>query len=159
MRDERIINAIAPCSLSCITCPAMKGGQIEKYSKQLKNMFEGYYEFQNKYLPEEHKDHAEAFKTFYKHLNKYTQGNCKGCREGRNESSCIKNCFILECTLDHGVDFCGECNEFPCDKLSTDIFKPEIIDEWIENNYKIKEHGIEIFYEEAILRSHYKVYK
>lgn len=28
-----------------------------------------------------------------------------------------KGVFLLECTKNHGVDFCGECNEFPCKML------------------------------------------
>ena len=45
---------------------------------------------------------------------------CAGCRD---ENGCIPflgwtdPCPILMCTQEKSIDFCFECNEFPCDRL------------------------------------------
>lgn len=35
------------------------------------------------------------------------------------ENKIIAVCLIFECCVDNnGLDFCNECNDFPCDRLS-----------------------------------------
>lgn len=156
---EKILTAIAPCSLCCYTCPAMKGGVIEETSAKLHHYMEGYYDFCKNVLPEEMRAKAEKIKEFTGRLEKQSHPSCNGCRDNTHGKCCISGCFILECTQGHGVDFCAECNEFPCNKLTTDIFNPTVIAEWHRGNERIREVGIEQFYEEITSRSHYLPFK
>ncbi|MCP3923609.1 MAG: DUF3795 domain-containing protein [Desulfobacterales bacterium] len=50
--------------------------------------------------------------------------NCDGCKsEGIKFSHC-NNCEIRKCALEKGVENCGKCAEFACEKLDF-IFKAE----------------------------------
>lgn len=42
---------------------------------------------------------------------------CKGCRIQGTCSVVMKDCKTLACVKEKAVDFCYECNEFPCSKL------------------------------------------
>lgn len=153
---DTILNAIAPCAFCCYTCNAMKGGIIEESSKTLNNYLEGYYEFgKANRMP---RKYIKKIKEFSEQLEKMSARPCGGCRNGANEKCCIPNCFILECAAKHGVDFCGECSEFPCESAET-FFKDATLTQWKNNNERIKKYGAEDYFTYATSQSHYKFYK
>lgn len=165
MDKKQILDAIAPCALCCYTCPAKKDGIIANYSKVLLEYHKGYYEFKSR-LPLKHKKHLlKQDKIFLEMLEKKTKPSCNGCRNGEHSKYCIKGCFILECTKVHGVDFCGECNEFPCDKCKQLFsgknvsFSDNVYSDWLYGNERIKMVGAEQYYTEAISHSHYKSFE
>ena len=159
MDKKQILDAIAPCSLCCYTCPGKKNGIIANTAKTLCHYFEGYYDFNRENLPERHQAYTEKMRQFTDQLEKQSNPTCNGCRDNTHGKCCIKGCFILECSLNHEVSFCAECKEFPCNKLTTDIFNPIVIAEWKKGNERIREVGIERFYEEITARSHYLPFK
>lgn len=69
----------------------------------------------------------------------------------------IPDCSISQCTKTHQVDFCGECNDFPCEKAEN-FLKGITLSEWHNNNEKIREYGIEEYYKYAVSRSHYQAW-
>lgn len=42
---------------------------------------------------------------------------CLGCKSGKTAGYCA-TCKIRECATDQGVESCGECPGFPCEKLT-----------------------------------------
>lgn len=152
---EQILDCVAPCSLLCYSCPGFTRGVTFELSSKLYNYFEGFYEFQVKYLPEEFKSRADLFKKFEEYLLRFTKPKCNGCRHNPNPESSIKGCFIFECTQEHGVDYCGECSIFPCSKVDTTLFNPDVYNRWIKGNKRIREVGVEQFFEEEKDKSHY----
>jgi len=42
---------------------------------------------------------------------------CEGCRSGKRSYYCENLCCMVTCAAEKGVEFCGECNEYPCEKL------------------------------------------
>ncbi len=156
-KDE-ILNKVAPCSLCCYTCAAKKDGIIAKTSETLLKYHKGYYDFQCKALPRKYKHSAKKELKFIKQLEKFTQASCDGCRNCKHGKFCIKNCFILDCTLAHKVDFCGECEEFPCYKTKQ-IFSDTVFTDWLTGNERIKQIGAEKYFEEITTLSHYESYK
>lgn len=152
---NNILDAIAPCAFCCYTCSAMKGGVIEASSKMLNNYLVGYYEFCKKNLPRKYKT---KIRIFTEQLESMSDRPCRGCRNGANLKCCIPNCFVLACTKEHKVDFCGECKEFPCSKAES-FFKGATLTEWKNNNERIKQFGAETYYTYATSRSHYHFYK
>ena len=52
---------------------------------------------------------------------------CPGCRAAEGKVACSKEsfefarvdgrCATYACSVEHGVDFCCDCHEFPCEKL------------------------------------------
>ena len=41
---------------------------------------------------------------------------CYGCRSDKRSPYCIK-CKISVCTKEQGIDFCSQCDKYPCDDL------------------------------------------
>jgi hypothetical protein len=152
---EQLLDNMAPCSLLCYTCFLFVRGIIRELSEKLENQFKGYYNFQVECFPKEPKSYAEAYKKFEEKLLSYTKPRCAGCRNNPDPECTIKGCFILECTKEHGIDYCGECGEFPCDKVNTDLFNPTIYNRWLSGNKRIQEVGAEQFFNEKKGESHY----
>lgn len=146
--SEEILNNVAPCSMFCSTCTACQYGQISYHAKELLHLLEGHEGFLDNNLKKEYRHKLDEFKAFSKKLKKYAYPKCAGCRKGRVSGCCIKGCIIPECTEKHNVNFCGECIEFPCDKVNTSIYKKTIIDKWLNGNHQIKEYGIRWYCEE-----------
>ena len=154
MKRSEIIRKTAPCSLMCYTCSAFNKGIICESAKTLSQYLNGIGEF--------YKEHwisvAEKYNIFEDILNLYKRASCSGCRSAKYNANNIKGCFVLECANSHKVDFCGECDEFPCQKAK-DLFEKEVYLQWLDGNTQIKNEGIEVFWENNFKKPHYKVYK
>jgi hypothetical protein len=136
-----ILNDLAPCGLSCRKCFANSQGEIVSLSAQLHERlgsFDVYAERFSAFLP--------AFGDYppFKELLAYlAQGHCDGCRNG----TCLyPNCGVTSCYREKGVDFCFECDEFPCDKTN---FDPHLERRWRQMNERMREIGVEAYYEES----------
>ena len=113
MDKSEIIKKVAPCSLMCHTCSAYNDGLIFVSAKTLLKYLDGIKEFYEVHMP----DDVESYNNFEGVLSIYAGASCSGCRSTEHNGCSIEGCFLLECTKNHGVDFCGECNEFPCKML------------------------------------------
>lgn len=141
MDKSEIIKKVAPCSLMCHTCSAYNDGIICASAKTLLKYLEGIKEFYEVHMP----DAVESYNNFEGVLSIYAGASCSGCRSTEHNGCSIEGCFLLECTKNHGVDFCGECNEFPC-KKTQGIFEEIVYRQWLEGNQQIREYGIEAFW-------------
>jgi len=75
---------------------------------------------------------------------------CTGCRSGKRCYYCEEICKMARCADKKGIDFCGECAEYPCEELR--VFQAEMphrIDLWRAQK-RIKEVGYEKWYTEMI---------
>ena len=159
---QDLLNYIAPCSLLCYTCPALKDGAISEYAIKLCKYFEGYYDFNDANMPDQYRWRLNEFEEFYKQLEKYTKRKCPGCRNNPSSGSgCIEGCFITSCVKEHGVDYCAACSEYPCEKAKTffTTINKIIGQDWENGNKRIKEIGIEEYFNEKKNMSHYISYK
>lgn len=43
----------------------------------------------------------------------YIAGNCGGCMPEHGEG----DCYTRDCVLKQKLDFCGQCQRFPCDEI------------------------------------------
>ena len=41
---------------------------------------------------------------------------CDGCRAERRSAYC-RTCQFVSCAAEKGIDFCGQCDDYPCDEL------------------------------------------
>lgn len=153
--DEKLLKAVAPCSLFCSTCTGCQYGDISYHAKELLRLLEGHEEFLDKNLKDEYRHKLEEYKLFSKKLKKYAYPKCGGCRDYRVHSCSIENCIIPECVQEHKIDFCGECLEFPCDKINSSIYSEDIINRWLSGNQEIKDVGIFKYYEDNKDTPHY----
>ena len=97
------INPIAVCGLDCTGCPLLKAATDEAAAQDLVGWFkhEGWIE--------EQEGAAEIM----------ARGPyCQGCR-GDRSIHWSANCWILKCCVDdRGLEFCYECEAFPCQRLT-----------------------------------------
>ena len=85
-------NLTAPCGLDCFNCPIYLANKDEKLRGLIAERLN---------IP-------------------FEKAVCGGCR---NESGIIaaigrdKPCYVYQCVEKKGIDFCYDCEEFPCDYL------------------------------------------
>lgn len=154
MNKEEILEKTAPCSLVCHTCAGYEQGVLCQSARQLLHYLNGMQEFYKTHHP----DQADRFRVFMEELEQMSGGPCSGCRNREHHSCSIQGCFILECTQKHSVDFCGECESFPCDR-TRELFDDEVYAQWLEGNQEIQASGIEEFWKKHSVKPHYQQYK
>lgn len=75
---------------------------------------------------------------------------CDGCRSGKRCFYCRERCTMEKCAQGKGVDFCGECDEYPCEALRTfQAEMPHRIELW-KSQERIRDAGYETWYAEMI---------
>ena len=141
-KNEEILKVLAPCGLNCLKCIAFNDGQIKTTSLKLQELlgsFDSYAERFSAFLPV-----FENYPAFKELLAYFTEADCVGCRAG----SCkFPNCGVRDCYKQKGVDFCFQCDEFPCDKSN---FDPDLKRRWIQMNNRMKDIGIESYFLESM---------
>jgi hypothetical protein len=141
MEYSTILKVLAPCGLNCGKCQAYVDGDIKQHATELKRLlgsFDTYAERFSRFQP--------AFKnypSFKEMLTIFSQANCKGCRQGDCK---YPNCGVASCSKQKGVDFCFQCPEFPCEKSN---FDPNLKQRWIAMNERMKEAGVEAYFQES----------
>ena len=158
MTREEMINAVGPCSIMCYTCFGYLEGGIRKHAACLHELYKGCYEGHvNVYKDNLTKERIEKLNRiiiFNEMLQElYNKPGCEGCQSNNGEhGGCIAGCKIPKCSKEHDVNFCADCEEFPCRKICV----PESIRQiWLDGNNYIKEHGIEQWFEKNKNTAHY----
>jgi hypothetical protein len=141
MKYNEILERLAPCGLNCAKCMAFANGDIKKHALELKRLlgaFDNYAQRFSHFAPV-----FENYPSFKKLLDHFAQAGCKGCRHG----DCLyPSCGVAPCYKQKGVDFCFQCDEFPCAKTN---FDPNLKARWIKMNYRMKEKGVEAYFAES----------
>ena len=149
MEKQKLLELTAPCSLLCYTCTAYKDGPMGECARKLYSYLDGFGEMRGQFLSEEgRKTWMAQFVEFCSTLQ-HIGGVCPGCRMEAGPG-CIQGCPVPGCISEKGVDFCGECPEFPCQKAG-DFFtaqNPRIAAAWEAGSRRIAEIGAEAYFEE-----------
>ncbi len=68
---------------------------------------------------------------------------CQGCRGGKGHSKHCRECDILMCVGEKGFQFCIECGEFPCTRLTefNEMYINRYGHEFLTNALYMKENG------------------
>lgn len=75
---------------------------------------------------------------------------CNGCRSDKRSYYCESLCTMYKCAAAKGIDFCGQCAEYPCEELKAfQAAMPHRLELW-ESQSRIKEAGYEKWYEEMV---------
>jgi hypothetical protein len=146
--DSDILDRIAPCGLDCGKCLAYEGGAIQQHSQALLDLlgpnFEGYASRFARMEPV-----FENYPQFNVLLTYLARGACQGCRKG----GCLfKTCRVHSCVKEKGVEFCFQCPDFPCREIN---FPPPLEEVWFKNNQRMRELGLEAYYERIKDRKRY----
>ena len=142
MTYEKILKALGPCGLNCEKCFAHVDGDIRKYSVKLKEKlgnFEAYAKRFETLLDNPIFTKYQDFKIFLDYL---ASENCQGCR--KENCKLFKDCGVRNCHQEKDVDFCFQCEEFPCDRTN---FDENLQKRWIQLNNKIRKEGVKTFWD------------
>lgn len=141
MEYGELLKTLAPCGLNCTKCMSFADGEIKKNAIALKRLlgsFDTYAHRFSRFNPV-----FESYPSFKALLEFFTQAGCKGCRSG----DCLyPDCGVAPCSRLKGVDFCFQCDEFPCEKSN---FDPNLKERWITMNTLMKQKGVEAYFEES----------
>jgi hypothetical protein len=75
---------------------------------------------------------------------------CNGCRSEKRCFYCETKCAMTKCAARKGVDFCGDCADYPCKDLKEfQALAPHRIELW-KSQARIKEAGYETWYAEMV---------
>ena len=143
-----ILKDLAPCGLSCRKCFAFREGEIGKHSRALKDLlgnFDIYAKRFSAFLPP-----FEDYAAFKRLLDYLSSPDCEGCRNGTCK---WPDCGVQACYREKGVDFCFQCDEFPCNRTN---FDAHLKKRWIHMQEQMKAMGIDAYHDETKDRSRYK---
>lgn len=142
MKEEELVDIIAPCGLNCGKCLAFEGGDIRMHAQELRKL-----------LGENFSSYAARFagmnpvfcgyEEFASLLEYLASGSCGGCRK---QGCLFQSCRVQDCVREHCVDFCFECEKFPCEEHG---FPEGLKKRWKANNCRIRDLGIEGYYAEV----------
>jgi hypothetical protein len=141
MEYQEIVDILAPCGLNCRKCFACSEGDIKKTSTKLQKLlgsFDRYAARFSTFLPI-----FKNYPSFKELLAFFVQADCQGCRKGAGK---YPHCGVATCYQQKGVDFCFQCTEFPCEKTG---FDPDLERRWLAMNKRMKEIGVEAYFEET----------
>jgi len=138
MTNSEIINNLAPCGLDCVRCARYEQGEISTHSSALLAKLGNFKAMAAKmsgfFAP------FTQYDSFEETLKFFASASCGGCRAGGSK---LPGCTANSCSKERGVDFCGECEEFPCEKNE---YNPQLKERWLSNGEAIRKNGVEAFY-------------
>ena len=148
MEYKEILNILAPCGLNCVKCIGYENGPVKEHSSRLHELLDGFESFTERFS-----SFVPAFKkypSFKEVLEVFAEVDCVGCRD--NEAK-HPHCSIARCYKGRENDFCFQCKEYPCDPEGID---PDLHRRWIKMNDRMKEIGVEAYYEEIKDKPRYR---
>lgn len=140
---ETIKQRLAPCGLHCGKCFAFKEGDIARLSTDLVQVLGGFAAYAERFVTVLDDPVFLKYPTFQEFLDYLSTGICGGCR--KENCRIAKRCNVRKCSEEKNVDFCFQCQEFPCG--NTD-FDDNLNSRHIAINERMKEIGVEKYYNE-----------
>ena len=148
MDYQEILNILAPCGLDCTRCVGYENGSIRDHARELQTLMNGFAPIAARFssrIPV-----FEKYASFEEVLEFVAEVDCAGCRG--NETK-YPHCSIARCHKDRDIDFCFQCGEYPC---SPEGIYPDLHKRWLAINNRMKEIGVEAYYEESKNEPRYK---
>jgi hypothetical protein len=141
---EEVLNHIAPCGLDCGRCADLDGGEIGTLSKRLLELLGNYPRVAA--MKAEARPEFAGYGQFEAVLASFAKGACGGCRS--DKAACPIDCLARTCVKENGVDFCFQCAEYPCERQFA--WSLPMRNRWLASNGRMREIGVEAFYEEQL---------
>jgi len=150
MDSEKIKRSLAPCGLSCESCFAHVDGDIRKYSMKLKEKLGNFHNYAIRFETMLKNPVFKKYPDFKEMLDYLTSENCRGCRN--EQCRLFKECGVRVCHQEKQIEYCFQCDQFPCDNTN---FDKNLYKGWKMINEKIRKTGLEAFYEKTLVRPRY----
>lgn len=144
---EQILERLAPCGIDCQRCVRHRSGSVKRLAAELGEALEGFEKMAAR--SSDRVPVLRDYDRFAEVLGFLRGADCAGCREGGYP---LPFCAARECFREKGVDFCFQCDEYPCGRNQY----PETMDErWRAINERIRAVGPEQYYRESLERPRY----
>ncbi len=143
MEYSQILSKLGPCGLNCSKCFAYSNGSIKKLSSELQESLGNFDIYAERFVELLDEPVFKKYPDFKEMLSHFANAECKGCRN--DECKLFQNCKVKQCSRDHSVDFCFQCEEFPCKKHG---FDEHLEKRWITIQNKMEEAGVENYFKE-----------
>lgn len=150
MDTEQIKASVAPCGLSCEKCFAHTEGEIRRYARKLKEKLGNFEPYAKRFETLLDEPVFKKYPDFKEMLDFLASENCRGCRN--EQCKLFKECGVRICHQEKEIDFCYQCDAFPCDNTN---FDKSLYGAWVAINEKIKKTSIEQYYEGTRKRPRY----
>ncbi|MEJ2156207.1 MAG: DUF3795 domain-containing protein [Desulfobacteraceae bacterium] len=142
MTGRKIQASVAPCGLSCEKCFAHVDGEIRRQSRKLKELLGNFQNYAQRFEILLKEPVFRKYTDFKEVLDYFASENCRGCRN--EQCKLYKNCGVRPCHQEKQVDFCYQCDDFPCDRTN---FDKTLYLAWIKRNEIIRKSGMEKYYQ------------
>ena len=143
MEYGKILNRLAPCGLHCGKCFAFVDGDIRRSSKELKESLGDFDVYAQRFVNLLEEPVFNKYPDFKEMLSYFASVECGGCR--KESCKIFKECKVRSCHIEKNVDFCFQCSAFPCNNTG---FDPNLQKRSVDANMKMKEVGVEQYYNE-----------
>jgi hypothetical protein len=141
---EFVKQQLGPCGVNCGKCFAFSEGNIYDLSKQLKEALGNFDIYAKRFVELLEEPVFLKYPEFKEFLDYLAEQKCKGCRNERCKLS--KTCQVRSCSEKKNVDYCFQCEEFPCANTG---FDEHLYKRYVEINMRMKKIGVEAYYEET----------
>ena len=141
MDYEYIKSRLSPCGLHCGKCFAFEDGEIALLSKKLKESLGNFDVYAERFVSLLNEPAFSKYPDFKVLLSLLSEPKCKGCR--KEKCVLFKSCKVRECSEKRNVDFCFQCDDFPCNNTGLDehLYKRSV-----SINKEMKDTGVEVYY-------------
>ncbi len=143
MNYQEILDRLGPCGLHCGKCFAFTQGTIKSHAEGLKKSLGDFDVYAKRFVDLLEEPRFSNFQSFVEVLDCLCQISCDGCR--KDDCKLFKDCKVKYCYKDKQVDFCFECDEFPCDNTG---FDEHLYKRWETINNRMKVIGVANYYQE-----------
>jgi len=143
MEQNTLMEKFGPCGLLCEKCFAYEKGSIKYHAGQLKDSLGDFDIYARRFVTLLEEPVFSKYKEFKELLDLFSHGSCKGCR--KQDCHLFKTCGVKQCYKDKKVDYCYQCNDFPCNNTG---FDENLNHRWLLINERIREIGLESYYNE-----------
>lgn len=144
---QTILGRLAPCGVDCGRCTWYVDGRVKRGAEQLQAELEGFERLAERVAGDY--PVLASYPEFAAVLDALTKGSCTGCRAG---GSSLHTCAARVCFREKGVDFCFQCDEYPCSRMNS---SEELERHWRTANDSMKEIGVDRFFRESRERPRY----
>lgn len=137
---EVALSELAPCGLDCSRCFGYAGGEIRDLAATLLDRLGNFDRVARRLsgvVPA-----FQEYPRFHEVLTVMAGASCLGCRAGGGH---FPPCAAKSCFREKGVDFCFQCDEYPCQRNG---FDKGLLRRWRQMNDRMREIGVEAYYRE-----------
>jgi Protein of unknown function (DUF3795) len=144
---DEIAQRLAPCGIDCGRCIAYERGEAAALSRELKAVLEGFGEMAQKVA--DRKPALAGYAQFQAVLDLLASAACPACRVA---AAGLPFCAARVCHREKAVDFCFQCNEYPCDRND---YPDNLASRWRTINDRMREVGVDVYYRESLGKPRY----